>query len=264
MRLWLQFAGASLVCTSLSCSDAEQTPLPSGTAGNAAAGTAGSGVAGSNAAGTSSGGATAGSSAGGAATQAGNMSGGTGTGGASGGAGSGGAAGNGGLGGAGGMLSSDPGTRAFQIHCLMCHGEQGVGTILGPEVQHPVRDYSTWVVRNGLPGVGFTKPMEIIPPEMLTDADLTLIYEYLDKPPQPTTAEGLYKDYCGNCHGADGKGGPTTRDITGADVEPIEEVVRQGTHLGMFDERNEYMPAYSTTLVSDAELQLISDYVDTL
>jgi mono/diheme cytochrome c family protein len=169
------------------------------------------------------------------------------------------------MGGAGGLtLSDDPGTRAYQIHCYMCHGEQGAGTPLAPETQHPVRDYSTWVVRNGLPGEGYLKPMEAIPPAMLSDADLMLIYDYLDKPPQPTTAQGLYADYCGNCHGADGKGGPSTRDITGDAVDPIEEVVRQGTHPGEFELRNEYMPPYSTTRISDAELQLVSDYVDTL
>ncbi len=70
-------------------------------------------------------------------------------------------------------------------------------------------------------------------------------------------------DYCGNCHGKDGKGGPTTRDLTGA-TDPLEQVVRAGTHPGMFDERNEYMPPYTTMRISDAELKLIADYVAVL
>jgi hypothetical protein len=146
----------------------------------------------------------------------------------------------------------------------MYHGPDDVGTVLAPETQHPVRDYSTWVVRNGLPGEGYLKPMEVIPAAMLSDADLNLIFDYLDKPPQPTTGQALYLDYCGNCHGADGKGGPTTRDITGNVSHPLLEVSREGTHPGMYDERNEYMPGYPPTRISDAELQLINDYVNTL
>ena len=45
---------------------------------------------------------------------------------------------------------------------------------------------------------------------------------------------------------------------------PLLEVSREGTHPGMFDERNEYMPGYPTTRISDAELQLINTYVETL
>lgn len=256
MRLVFQIFATSVLLASAGCSDDAQPGGPGGNVG----GSAGAGLGGAGVAGLASGGASAGSSTGGTVSQAGSVGAGSSAGGSAGAGGGGGGAG----GGAGGMFSDDPGTRAFQMHCLMCHGEQGVGIVLGPEIQHPVRDFSTWVVRNGLPGVGYLKPMEAIPPAMLSDADLNLIFDYLDKPPQPTTAEGLYKDYCGNCHGADGKGGPTTRDITGDAVDPIEEVVRQGTHLGMYEERNEYMPAYPTTRISDAELQLISDYVDTL
>ncbi len=221
-----------------------------GGSGGVATGGGGYGTSGATTAGT------AGSVAGGTTAAAGQ-------GGAGGAAGS---AGTGGGGGAGGdfVYSNDPGTRAYEMHCLMCHGVDGAGSVLAPETQHPVRDYSTWVVRHGLPGVGYLKPMEIIPPDMLSDADLNLIYDYLDKPPQPTTAQGLYLDYCGNCHGADGKGGPTTRDITGDAVDPVEEVTRQGTHPGEYELRNEYMPAYSTMRISDAELQLITGYIDTL
>jgi len=93
---------------------------------------------------------------------------------------------------------------------------------------------------------------------------LKLIFDYLDKPPQPTTGQALYHDYCANCHGADGKGGPTTRNIIGTITHPFEGIVRDGTHPGMYDERNEYMSPFSTTRISDAELALIKTYVDTL
>jgi mono/diheme cytochrome c family protein len=256
MRVTLPALGASLsLFVAIGCSEAPPAAgpvVPSGGSG----GSAGNPAGGNGTGGTTSAG-MAGSAAG--STSAGQA----GSGGAAGGAGAGGASGAGGEGG-GFVFSNDPGTRAYEMHCLKCHGPDGMGTVLAPETQHPVRDYSTWVVRHGLPGMGYLKPMEIIPPEMLSDADLNLIYDYLDKPPQPTTAQGLYLDYCGNCHGADGKGGPTTRDITGAVSHPLLEVSREGTHPGMFEERNEYMPGYPTSRISDAELQLINDYVNTL
>jgi mono/diheme cytochrome c family protein len=251
MRFILQgFAASLLMALSFGCSDTPQGAGPGGVSAGTNAG--GTGTSGSPGAGAGIGGTAAGTASGG---QAGSVGG---AGGSAGGAGS------GGLGGSGFVFSDDPGTAAYEMHCMMCHGIQGVGTVLAPETQHPVRDYSTWVVRTGLPGVGFLKPMAAIPPAMLSDANLMLIFDYLDKPPQPTMAEGLYLDYCGNCHGADGKGGPTTRNITGAVTHPLLEVSREGTHPGMYDERNEYMPGYPTSRISDAELELINDYVEAL
>ena len=152
---------------------------------------------------------------------------------------------------------------AYVLNCAMCHGEQGVGGMFAPEIQHPVRDYATWVVRHGRAVTTFPKPMEIVGPDKLSDADLMLIWDYLDKPPQPTTGQALYLDYCGNCHGADGLGGPTTRNIT-MELDKLKDNVRKGTHPGEFDMRKEYMPAFSTMRLSDAEVQLIYDYVDSL
>jgi mono/diheme cytochrome c family protein len=164
--------------------------------------------------------------------------------------------------GAGGAVLS-PGESLYVLNCGVCHGVQGAGSMLAPEIQHPVRDYSTWVVRNGRAVTPFPKPMEKIAPDKLSDADLMLIWDYLDKPPQPTTGQALYLDYCGNCHGADGEGGPTMRPILD-ELDKLKMQVRNGTHPGEFDMRREYMPAVSTARISDSELQLIYDYVDSL
>jgi mono/diheme cytochrome c family protein len=174
-----------------------------------------------------------------------------------------GATGAAGAAGSGGALPTDPGELLYFNNCQLCHGANGVGGPLAPEVQHPVTDHATWVVRNGLPGVGYVKPMEPIAADKLSEADLALIWGFLDKPPQPTTAEGLYKDYCGNCHGADGKGGPTTRDITN-ELAELRDIVRDGAHPGEFELRNEYMPALPSTVLTDAEVDLIYAYVESL
>lgn len=235
----------------VACSGADD---PGGSLGGSAGTVAN--VSGSSSGGTSAGASAAGSSSGGSVAQGGSAAGTGGTG--AGTAGSAGSAGSGGV-----PSSGDRGTDLYAEQCKLCHEDQGKGGVLGPDIQHPIRDYSSWVVRHGRAETKFLKPMEIVPPEKLSDADLALIWDYLDKPPQPTTGEGLYKDYCTNCHGADGLGGPTMRPIT-MELAKLKDVVRDGTHPGEFDMRREYMSAFPTSRISDAELDLIYAYVDGL
>jgi mono/diheme cytochrome c family protein len=176
--------------------------------------------------------------------------------------GAGGAAGSG-MGLAGGGPVSNAPADVFEYYCSGCHEAKGVGGKYAPEIQHPVRDYSSWVVRNGLPGVNFRDPMEAIPANVISDAVLETIWDWLDEPAQPTTGEGLYLDYCANCHGADGKGGITMRPITN-ELPNLKKEVRSGSHLGQFDQRREYMSAFPTSVLTDAELTLIYNYVDSL
>jgi mono/diheme cytochrome c family protein len=238
----------------LGCSGADDAGTPMfGSMAGAGGVPIGTGGSSSGAASGGSAGSSAAAGAGGSAAQSG------GSGGAQ--AGSAGAAGAAQAGAGGAALS--PGETLYLLNCAVCHGVQGVGGMFAPEIQHPVRDYSTWVVRNGRAVTTFPKPMEKVAVDKLSDADLALIWDYLDLPPQPTTGQALYLDYCGNCHGADGKGGPTMRPIV-EELAELKKQVRDGTHPGEFDMRREYMPAMSPSRISDSELQLIYDYVESL
>jgi mono/diheme cytochrome c family protein len=167
-----------------------------------------------------------------------------------------------GAGGTGGAVPTD-GHGLYDLNCKLCHGELGGGSVLAPEIAHPVREYSTWVVRNGRAVTTFMKPMEKFGTDKLSDQQLNLIWDYLDTPPQPTTGQALFLDYCANCHGKDATGGPVMRNIIN-ETQNINKLVRNGKSIGQYQMRHDSMPSFSTMRISDAELQMIYDYVVSL
>lgn len=160
----------------------------------------------------------------------------------------------------------DPdGQMLFVALCGACHGPQGEGTPLGYELRHPVRVFTTWVVRNGRPGLEFEgSVMAAYTEAVIDDAQLESIWDYLDSFPQPTTGEGLYLDYCRNCHGVDGAGGTVQVDIRGRSRGDISEKVREGENLGDPGARTQYMPALLAEVITDDEIGLLAEYIGTL
>jgi mono/diheme cytochrome c family protein len=261
------FLSLSLGCSS----DAGDTSLPLGDGGGAvatagaAATTAGAAMGGTGVVGSAGNGmagngvSLAGSTAGGASSTAGSTAGGSLNG--AGGMAAAGAAGMGQAGAGGGGAVATDGKALYDLNCKSCHGEQGVGSPLAPETQHPVRDYATWVTRNGRATTTYAKPMEKWGMDKLSDAQLNLIWDYLDQPPQPTTGQALFNDYCANCHGADGKGGPVTRPLAG-EGKNVLKLVREGKSVGQYSMRHDSMPKFSTMRITDPELNLILAYVN--
>lgn len=274
MKATYSFLGALpvVLLLNLGCSDATDTADPIGTGGSGVGtagassggtlGSAGSGVgtAGSGVGTAGSGVGTAGSGVGTAGSGVGGSSSGTS---GSGSGGSVGTAGSGQGGSAGGGAVPTDGKGLYEANCNLCHGDVGAGTGLSPAIDHPVRDYATWVVRNGRPLIApWPKPMEKFGTDKLSDAQLNLIWDYLDQPAQPTTGATLYADYCANCHGADGKGGPTTRPLAN-EGKNVLKLVREGHNIGQYAMRHDSMPKFSTTRITDAELNLILAHVNT-
>lgn len=268
MRL-LSIASLVAVVCSLGCSDVlTDSPAlwsPAGAGGAAGAATAGAppGMLGGNAGlGGSAGAAptlTAGT--GGSAGQGGAGLAGSGGLGGSAGEVAGGAGGAAGTGGAGGMPSE--GQALYDANCKICHGVLGAGSPIGPEIQHPVRDYATWVVRNGRAQSSYPKPMDKWGPDKLTDAQLTLVLDYLSTPPKPIGGQALFLDYCSNCHGADARGGPTQRNLLN-EVDKVEALVRQGKNKGQYQMRHDSMPSFASDTITDGELTMIRDFIDSL
>lgn len=148
--------------------------------------------------------------------------------------------------------------------CNACHGPNGEGTAsIGPEIRHTPAAYATWVVRHGRPPFIMAEFPEV-PADKKTDisaADLTSIITWLGSMPRPTTAESLYKDFCGNCHGPKmGTGGAVPVAITGKKQAEVIQKVRMGvgTDPAM---RNAYMPIIDAATLSDPELTTLMTFI---
>ena len=157
------------------------------------------------------------------------------------------------------------GEELFNSLCSVCHGPEGEGSSIAYEIQHPHDEFTRWVVRNGRASVEFAnQAMPAFPTELLTDAELDLIIQYLDGIAQPTTDEDLYLDYCRNCHGADAGGGVVGKELMNSPIQDFIENTRQGRGGSNYGARNLFMPARTAAELSDAEIQAIFDYVQSL
>jgi len=150
--------------------------------------------------------------------------------------------------------------------CSLCHGEDALGVDPdslsvpggGPEVRHPDPEYTRWLLRNGREDhPDFPEGMAAYDDCILSDQMIEEIIVFLNSFPQPTDGAGLYNDYCANCHGADGRGGVSTRGLAGETGE-TGMLIQSGTHLGEYELRNEFMPVIDLT---QEELNMVMDYM---
>lgn len=172
--------------------------------------------------------------------------------------------------GADAMAGATPAPAAWAAKgCSTCHGPNGEGVLLGatpfgPEVRHTPVTYATWVVRHGRPAPSAMVDFPEVPTEKKTDisaADLTSILTWLGGQPKPTTGQGLYKDFCGNCHGPmNATGGAVPVNVIGKKNADILQRVRMGEGADP-SMRNGYMPAEDAASLTDAEVTLISQYL---
>ena len=134
----------------------------------------------------------------------------------------------------------------------------------GPQILSPVTPYATYVVRHGR-GIemGYADEMPMFGADQIEDAALAGILAWLAEAPKPTTGEGLYVRYCGNCHGADAWGGRVDKALTD-ELDEIRETVREGHGGTRYGDREEYMPAWTAAILTDADLALIEGYLASL
>ncbi|HEX2876934.1 MAG TPA: cytochrome c [Polyangiaceae bacterium] len=152
--------------------------------------------------------------------------------------------------------------------CNSCHGENGEGNLVGPEIRFTPKDYAVAVVRGGrkTPN-GMLSAMVAFPATgtaSVSDADLDAINTWQNSFTKPATGEGLYKAMCGNCHGPmTPTGGSAPVGIQGKPKVEVAQYVRNGNGTDM-TMRATYMPKFDTTLLTDAELALIETYLGSM
>ena len=155
------------------------------------------------------------------------------------------------------------GSALFDARCRSCHGD-GTGTNLGPTVLNVQSGYATFVVRSGRNEMGFPNGgMAAIPPSELADPDLAKVMTFLAAAPKPATGPELYVRFCQNCHGADGRGGRVAKNIV-REVNNLSTIVRTGHGGSSFGARTSYMPKWSATELTDAEVTAIRTHVSGL
>jgi mono/diheme cytochrome c family protein len=149
--------------------------------------------------------------------------------------------------------------------CNACHGANAEGTIVGPENRFTPKAYAVAVVRNGrLTPDGKPSAMVAVPVGTLSDADLDAINVWQNSLPKPTSPQGMYKAMCGNCHGPNmPTGGSAPISIQGKSKLDVQKYVRMGNGTDP-TKRAEYMPAFDTTLLTDADLALIETYLGSM
>jgi mono/diheme cytochrome c family protein len=165
-------------------------------------------------------------------------------------------------------VSGDPqpvdGAAVFAETCSQCHGPDGGGTVDGPQIQSPVRAYATYVIRNGRAAqMGFKTGMDAFDTTKLSDEELTAVLDLLTTAPHPTTGPDLYKRYCQNCHGTNGRTGRAGQDIV-RHLSEITQKVRFGHGGTQYSSRTSYMPAWPSTEISDADIAMLESYIGTL
>ena len=154
---------------------------------------------------------------------------------------------------------STPALQVYASQCAACHGPEGLGTPLGTPIRLRDPDLTRFTVRQGRNGLGNPTTMPIYTRDDISDEQLTEIIDWLDAFPNPTTGEGLYNQFCSNCHGVDGRGGTSFEPVAG--TLRAQSAIREGHGAERYVERRSYMPSYTEDQISDAEIVLIEQYI---
>jgi mono/diheme cytochrome c family protein len=146
-----------------------------------------------------------------------------------------------------GELGQDPWT---QSTCAGCHGASAQGGS-GPSLAGTSQPFDAFrtVVRQGTRGMPPSSESKI------TDQTLQAIYAWLQAQAQVPAAQQTpwVQGGCGGCHGANAEGGSAPA-LAGEkfSYDQFRRVVRRG---------EEEMPAYSTSQISDTDLQSMYDWL---
>ncbi len=157
-------------------------------------------------------------------------------------------------------ISTLNGLEVYELRCASCHGDEGQGTERAFQLRYRADEYSKYVVRHGRTSSLFESDMPAY--DDISEEQLDEMFDWLGSFPNPDSGDALYARYCANCHGDDGQGGPTGKDIA-SDGDSTEKI-RGGENLNNPGDRREYMPRWNNEALTDQEVGIIEDYVASL
>lgn len=164
--------------------------------------------------------------------------------------------------------SVNNGRDTYDAQCASCHGADALGAELGPPVAFPAIDYAAWVTRNGRDLLaGYPVGMDVYVQDTLPDEELCEVLTYLQSFEKPATGEELYNVFCSTCHGFGGNGdGIANEGLLRFLNRPGEffDINRSGHGGSNYGASRQYMPSRDTGELTDAEIQLIIDYLSGL
>lgn len=167
-------------------------------------------------------------------------------------------------------VSSLSGKDVYIKECAICHGQTGEGTERGTPIKKPYKVFATHITRHGRKGnPQYAIPMPAYPEATIPNRQLVQIWSYLDGVELPSTGKDIYQTYCANCHGVDGLGGMSSQPLintVGITTQPelFALWVRWGQDDGFYDSRTTYMPRWNQAEISDADLEKLRSYVQSL
>lgn len=149
--------------------------------------------------------------------------------------------------------------------CASCHGADGSGTARGPEIRNTVAGFAEYVIRNGrTEHPDYEREMPGYDTDSLSNSQLNEIIAWLRSAVKPSDGAGLYTRFCANCHGADARGGVVGEAIINESLGEFIEKVREGEGGRNYSRRGSYMPSWSSSEISNADIELMYSYVRTL
>ncbi len=160
------------------------------------------------------------------------------------------------------------GRATYEAQCASCHGADALGAELGPPVAFPAIDYAAWVTRNGRDLLlGHPVAMDAYSEDSLSDRQLCEILTYLQSFEKPENGEELFNVFCSTCHGFGGDGAGIANESLGRFLSrPSEffDINRSGHGGSNYGAARQYMPARDSEELTNAEIQLIVDYLSSL
>ena len=131
------------------------------------------------------------------------------------------------------------GQALYDINCAGCHGLGSNSAKAGATVAR---------INNSIANVSSMNFFS----NTLTAADIQAIADFLAISAPPDTPKAKYDSYCASCHGADGLGGSSGKNVTGDSRGDIRDAIDDEDEMKFLD------------FLTDSDLRDIADYLDVL